>query len=34
MTHVRLMVEPLSMYISGAPMMSVDGSDESNHISL
>lgn len=26
MTHVRLMVEPLSMYRSGAPMISVDGS--------
>lgn len=26
MTHVKLMVDPLSMYKSGAPIISVDGS--------
>lgn len=27
-THVRFIVEPLSMYKSGAPIISVDGSAE------
>lgn len=26
MTHVKLIVDPLSMYISGAPIISVEGS--------
>lgn len=30
MTHVKFMVDPLSMYKSGAPMISVDGSVSSS----
>jgi hypothetical protein len=29
-THVRFIVEPLSMYKSGAPIISVDGSAKTN----
>lgn len=29
-THVRFIVEPLSMYKSGAPIISVDGSARKN----
>jgi hypothetical protein len=29
-THVRFIVEPLSMYKSGAPIISVDGSTKNN----
>jgi hypothetical protein len=32
-THVRFIVEPLSMYKSGAPIISVDGSVEKNKLS-